>query len=83
MIDVPVAPCVEGDVEAWVEILGVQVQIRMTTQLEVDEAPFQGTLAEFIAQAGDGFLELKLEPPAEAPFVALDAEVETPEAPAP
>ena len=86
-IDIPVAPCIEEDVEAWVEVLGVRVEIRMTTELRVEdgdnETVFQGTLTQFIEQIGGRELELEIEPPAQAPFVAAQAEVEVPEAPAP
>ena len=86
-IDEAVAPCTLDDVEAWVEVLGVRVEIRMTTELRVEdgdnETPFQGTLTQFIEEIGDRELELEIEPPAQAPFVAAQAEVEVPEAPAP
>ena len=77
-IEVPVAPCEEGDTEAWVEVLGLRVEVRQTTELEVDDMAFAGTIAEFINQVGPHFLELEITPPAQsAPYVALEAEVET------
>ena len=78
MIDIPVAPCEEGDTEAWVEVLGLRVEIRQTTDLEVDEVTFVGSIADFINQIGTDFLELEIVPPAQsAPYVAAKAEVET------
>jgi hypothetical protein len=79
MIDVPVAPCEEGNTEAWVEVLGLRVEIRQATVLEVvDDVPFVGNIADFINQIGTDFVELEIEPPAQsAPYVALKAEVET------
>ena len=78
MIDVPVAPCEEGDEEAWVEVLGLRVEIRQATELEVDDVTFVGNIADFINQIGTDFVELEIDPPAQsAPYVALKAEVET------
>jgi len=78
MIPVPVAPCEEGDTEAWVEVLGLRVEIRSTTDLEVDEVTFGGGIADFINQIGTDFLDLEIVPPGQsAPYVGDKAEVET------
>ena len=87
MIDVPLAPCeAEGTWggKAWVEVLGLRVEIRDTgpqTSLEVDEIPFMGTVAEFIGvEIGTNFVELEIRPvPPSAPHLAAKAEVETAE----
>jgi hypothetical protein len=84
MIDVPLAPCeAEGTWggKAWVEVLGLRVEIRDTgpqTSLEVDEIPFMGTVADFIDQIGTNFVELEIDPTTPtAPHLAAKAEVET------
>ena len=81
------APCTVEDEEGWVEVLGVRVEIRMMTDLRVEqgdqESAFVGTLAEFIDQIGDRELELEIEALAQGGYWAVEAEVEVPEAPAP
>jgi hypothetical protein len=85
MIDVPLAPCeAEGTWggKAWVEVLGLRVEIRDTgpqTSLEVDELPFMGTVAEFVGvEIGTNFVELEIDPTTPtAPHLAAKAEVET------
>jgi hypothetical protein len=85
MIDVPVAPCEAEGIwggKAWVEVLGLRVEIRDTgpqTSLEVDEIPFMGTVAEFIGvEIGTNFVELEIDPTTPtAPHLAAKAEVET------
>ena len=84
-----IAPCEAaqgGDPDwvgkAWVEVLGLRVEIRDTgpqTVLEVDEVPFMGTVADFIGvQIGTNFLELEIDPSTPtAPHLALKAEVKT------
>jgi hypothetical protein len=87
MIDVPVAPCEAEGIwggKAWVEVLGLRVEIRDTgpqTSLEVDEIPFMGTVAEFIGvEIGTNFVELEIDPTTPtAPHLAAKAEVETAE----
>jgi hypothetical protein len=87
MIDVPVAPCeAEGDWggKAWVEVLGLRVEIRDTgpeTFLEVNEVDFRdmgGTVADFIGvEIGTNFVELEIDPTTPtAPHLAAKAEVE-------
>ncbi|HIF94867.1 MAG TPA: hypothetical protein EYQ60_17345 [Myxococcales bacterium] len=85
-----IAPCeaapAEGDDpspwfgKAWVEVLGLRVEIRDTgpeTFLEVDELPFMGTVADFIGvEIGTNFVELEIDPtPPTAPHLAAKAEV--------
>lgn len=84
MIDVSVAPCVEGDLYVWIEILGIRVEIHEDTDREFGETDCDCTVAEFIDLIGSNFVELEIAPPGDtAPFVAGKAEIELPEAPAP
>jgi hypothetical protein len=83
MIDVPVAPCeAEGDWvgKAWVEVLGLRVEIRDTgpeTALQIGENAFLGTVADFIGvEIGTNFVELEIDPTTPtAPHLAAKAEV--------
>ena len=93
MIEVLVAPCEDDPIKpwynkAWVEVLGLRVEIRDTgpeTTLEVDELPFEDDpetaadiVADFINQIGTNFVELEIDPvPTSAGYLALEAEVET------
>ncbi len=68
--------------KAWVEVLGLRVEIRDTgpqTELEVNELPFVGTVADFIGvEIGTNFVELEIDPTTPtAPHLAAKAEVET------
>jgi hypothetical protein len=85
MISVLIAPC-EEDTEnlwhnkAWVEVLGLRVEIRETTDLEVGDVVLTGAnrVADFINQIGTNFVELEIDPvPTSAGYLALEAEVET------
>jgi hypothetical protein len=66
-------------------VLGLRVEIRETTDLEVDDVLFEddpetaaNRVADFINQIGTDFLELEIVPPGQsAPYVAAKAEVET------